>query len=225
MENQITINLIRELIFCKVSKLQTIRESKGLSIKQLSDLSGIDVSVVMRLEQGKTEVTDPNLQRLASILEVDVALLTDSSLCVSPYNWQFFNEIFRQYQQSRDMQMFKQQILNWMSIVLYEACQNWQENRQNSISVLYALEQKAKAVERGRLRDKKYAPFRTYFKTLQKQKFIEAQQSGKILKANRFVIWFLETCSNDVVIPYKKSNWYSKLTQLAQANNREFKQL
>ena len=51
---------------------------------------------------------------------------------------------------------------------------------------------------------------------------------GNILKKfneNSFVGWFLENKVNEVQIPYVKQNQKNKLRQLAQQNNREFKQL
>ena len=51
---------------------------------------------------------------------------------------------------------------------------------------------------------------------------------GNILKKfneNSFVEWFLENKVNEVQIPYVKQNQKNKLRQLAQQNNREFKQL
>ena len=46
---------------------------------------------------------------------------------------------------------------------------------------------------------------------------------GKKLTANGFVLWFIKTKATKISIPYRQSNWESKLNQLAQANNREFK--
>lgn len=43
------------------------------------------------------------------------------------------------------------------------------------------------------------------------------------MTANGFVTWFLENTPKNIEIPYSKNNLKSKLIQLAQANNREFK--
>ncbi|MBR5482455.1 MAG: hypothetical protein IKV11_00145, partial [Alphaproteobacteria bacterium] len=79
------------------------------------------------------------------------------------------------------------------------------------------------AIKRGYARDKKYAPFREYFKQLQRERFIIYQKQGKIMSANGFVLWFLNNQPKDMEIPYSRSNLKNKLIQLAQKNNREFK--
>ena len=84
-------------------------------------------------------------------------------------------------------------------------------------------DRKSQAKKRGKARDNKYAPFRKYFKNLQQQKFIEFKNAGLVLKASEFLYWFLENKTEEIVIPYKKSNQYYKLIGLAQDNNREFK--
>ncbi len=71
--------------------------------------------------------------------------------------------------------------------------------------------------------DKKYVPFREYFKKIQRQRFNKYMKLDKKLTANGFVLWFIKTKAAKISIPYRQSNWESKLNQLAQANNREFK--
>ena len=73
--------------------------------------------------------------------------------------------------------------------------------------------------------DKKFAPFREYFKKIQRQRFNKYMKLGKKLTANGFVLWFLKAKATKISIPYRQSNWESKLNQLAQANNRGFKKL
>ena len=53
--------------------------------------------------------------------------------------------------------------------------------------------------------------------------FIEYKKAGQKLTANRYVEWFLENISENVVIPYRESNIKNKLIQLAQQNNLELK--
>lgn len=114
-------------------------------------------------------------------------------------------------------------ILSWATEMLTEARKDWGEMRENSVDVLCRMERKEEAIKRGKARDKRYAPFREYFKNLQQQKFCDYQKQGKKLSANGFVKWFLEHQPKGIEIPYRRSNLTSKLIQLAQANAKEFK--
>ena len=89
--------------------------------------------------------------------------------------------------------------------------------------VLCKINRSQEAQKRAQSRDKKFAPFREYFKKIQRQRFNKYMKLGKKLTANGFVLWFLKTKAAKISIPYRQSNWESKLNQLAQANNREFK--
>ena len=123
-------------------------------------------------------------------------------------------------QQDRDLQ---QQILNWAADMLTEAREDWGALHATTIDAVITEDRKSQAKKRGKARDNKYAPFREYFKNLQQQKFIEFKNAGLVLKASEFLYWFLENKTEEIVIPYKKSNQYHKLIGLAQENNREFK--
>ena len=117
----------------------------------------------------------------------------------------------------------QEKIITWALDMLEEARADWSDMRASILDSIITYDRKAEAIKRGRARDKKYAPFREYFKDLQKQKFIEYQKSGKKMTANGFVTWFLENIPDEIIIPYKESNQYHKLIRLAEENNREFK--
>ena len=125
--------------------------------------------------------------------------------------------LLRQYQE------LQPKILAWAKDLLMEERKAWGEMRENSVDVLCQKERKEEAIKRGKARDKRYAPFREYFKNLQQQKFCDYQKQGKKLSANGFVKWFLEHQPIGIEIPYRRSNLTSKLIQLAQANAKEFK--
>ena len=114
-------------------------------------------------------------------------------------------------------------ITAWAKETLSEARAEWCAMRATSIEAVIKTDRKQQAINRGKRRDEKYAPFREYFKNLQRQKYISYQKEGKKMTANGFVRWFLENSPQDIKIPYCKENQKNKLIQLAQANNREFK--
>ena len=107
--------------------------------------------------------------------------------------------------------------------MLAEARGQWGETHSTTIDAIVTEDRKTQARKRGKARDNKYAPFRKYFKQVQKERFLEYKKAGLTLKSGEFLRWFLENRTEDIVIPYKKSNQNHKLLQLAQENNREFK--
>ena len=117
----------------------------------------------------------------------------------------------------------QEKIITWAEDMLEEARNDWSDMRAGVLDTIINYDRKQEALKRGQAHDKKYAPFREYFKNLQKQKFIEHQKSEKIMSANSFVRWFLENTPDEVTIPYKPSNQYNKLIKLAEENNRELK--
>lgn len=127
--------------------------------------------------------------------------------------------LLRQHQELQPL------ILAWAKEMLAEERKTWGEMRENSVSVLCQMERKEEAIKRGKARDKRYAPFREYYKAIQKQKYIEQHLSGKPFSANNFALWFLENNPDNVAIPYKLTNRLHKLIQLAQENNRELMNL
>ena len=117
----------------------------------------------------------------------------------------------------------QQQILDCMVDMMNEAREEWRELHATTIDAVVAEDRKAQAKKRGKARDNKYAPFREYFKQVQKEKFDEALKNGDKLTANGFAYWFLKNKENDMKIPYEEGNKLNKLIRLAEENNREFK--
>ena len=85
--------------------------------------------------------------------------------------------------------------------------------------------EKPKRKKRGKARNNEYAPFREYYKQIQKEEFDKASKEGRKLTANSFAHWYFKNKANDMQIPYIEQNQKNKLRQLAQQNNREFKKL
>lgn len=123
----------------------------------------------------------------------------------------------------RQNKEFQQQILSWAADMLTEDREEWKEIHSMTIDAVIKIDRKEQAQNRGKARDNKYAPFREYFKQVQKEKFDEALKKGKKLTANGFAHWFLKNRANDMKIPYTENNKLQKLIRLAEANNREFK--
>jgi len=222
-EKTISYELLQNLIYIVGNKLKTVREHQSLTIEQLAEMSGIDRERISSMEEHKIELLDADLCKIAEVLGIDGELLLDNSMLLDKQEERLFNNIFSQIKSPEDKKGLQEQILNWFSIVLYNKRQEWQNSRQDSIDILCSLQRKQNARERGQNRDKKYAPFREYFRNLQQQKFWEYQKQGKNMTANGFVLWFMAHLPTDIEIPYCQSNLKSKLIQLAQANNREFK--
>ena len=118
---------------------------------------------------------------------------------------------------------FQQQILSWAADMLAEAREHWGGTHSTTIDAIVTEYRKTQAQNRGKARDNKYAPFREYFKQVQKERFLEYKKARQKLTANRFVEWFLENLSENIKIPYRESNIKNKLVQLAQINDRELK--
>ena len=222
-EKVINYELLQKLVFGVGNKLKTVREHRGLSIEKLAEKSAVGKEHIAFMETHKIELLDSDLCKIAEVLGIDEGLLLDNSMLLTKQEEVLFNNIFSQIKSSEDKRYLQEQILNWLSIVLYGRRQEWQNTRQNSVDILCLLQRKQDALKRSQNRDKKYAPFREYFKNLQRQKFLEYQKQGKNMSANGFVVWFMEHLPEDISIPYRQSNLKNKLTQLAQANNREFK--
>ena len=117
----------------------------------------------------------------------------------------------------------QQEIIAWAEGLLEEARTEWSSVHNSLIGAIVTCERKKEAIKRGKARDKKYAPFRAYFKELQQQRFSENAKLGKKMTANSFVAWFIENIPSEIIIPYKESNQYHKLIKLAEENNREFR--
>ena len=118
----------------------------------------------------------------------------------------------------------RQQILSWAEDMLKEARAEWSERRNDTIESIIECHTRSEAKRKSDIKDQKYAPFREYFKKVQREHFDIALQNGYKLTANSFVDWFLAN-KTDIQIPYVEQNQKNKLRQLAQQNNREFKKL
>ena len=119
----------------------------------------------------------------------------------------------------------RQQILSWAAELLEEAREDWRELHNDTIESVIECHTRSEAKRKSDIKDQKYAPFREYFKQVQREQFDIALQNGGKLTANSFVEWFLENKANEVQIPYVEQNQKNKWRQLAQQNNREFKKL
>ena len=109
----------------------------------------------------------------------------------------------------------QEKIITWALDMLEEAHADWSDIRDSIWRVVITCDRKNEAIKRGRARDKKYAPFREYFKDLQQKRFVKYYEQEKIMSANSFVTWFLENTPKNIEIPYSKNNLKSKLIQLA----------
>ena len=117
----------------------------------------------------------------------------------------------------------QQELISWAENMLAEARKEWESMRTVSIDAIISCDRKKEAKRKASIKDKKYAPFREYFKKIQKEKYDKAIQNGCKLTALGFVNWFLSQNEHNIPLPYVKQNRQNKLIQLAQINNREFK--
>ena len=115
--------------------------------------------------------------------------------------------------QDKEMQ---QQILSWAADMLKEARAEWSERRNDTIESIIECHTRSEAKRKSDIKDQKYAPFREYFKKVQREQFDIALQNGYKLTANSFVKWFLANKANEMQIPYIEQNQKNKLRQLAQ---------
>lgn len=60
----------------------------------------------------------------------------------------------------------QQEIIAWAEGLLEEARTEWSSVHNSLIGAIVTCERKKEAIKRGQARDKKYAPFRAYFKEL-----------------------------------------------------------
>lgn len=59
------------------SRIKAVRESKGLSIRDLAELAGINKSQIVRIESGQSDPHYTTLLRIARALEVSVGEFAD----------------------------------------------------------------------------------------------------------------------------------------------------
>lgn len=132
-------------------------------------------------------------------------------------------DLFRREPLLKQNKELQDKITSLIKETLKEARDEWCDIRATTLAAIITCDRKAEAIKRGKARDKKYEPFREYFKSLQQKHFLEHAKIGQKMMANSFVVWFLENKPNEVIIPYKESNQYHKLIRLAEENNREFR--
>lgn len=123
---------------------------------------------------------------------------------------------------SKDLQL---QIIEWAKKLLAESRKEWSDMHTTLLDAVIQTDRRTEARRKCKERDKKYAPFREYFKKIQQEKYLRVLHSDGKLTANGFVEWFLKNKAQNIEIPYVKQNQKNKLRQLAQQNNREFKKL
>lgn len=57
------------------NRLKELREQKGLTQKQLSELSGVSLSLIIKLERGARKINNAqliNIKRIADVLECSI---------------------------------------------------------------------------------------------------------------------------------------------------------
>lgn len=133
------------------------------------------------------------------------------------------DDLIRRYKGRNVDTKFENELVVWAKNLIEECREEWNSLRKCTIDSLVKNNRRLEALRRGKCRDKRYAPFREYYKQVQYQKFVEYQKAGNNLTANSFAVWFLKNNSDKNIIPYKPTNQLSKLIQLAQRNNREFR--
>lgn len=117
----------------------------------------------------------------------------------------------------------KNLMVKWAESMLNECRKDWEEARNITIDSLVICREKEKARLGAKIRDKRYASFREYFKNVQKEEYMKCYKQGKTLKAKNFAKWFLANKRDDIDIPYVPQNQLNKLEQLAYYNNIKFK--
>ena len=70
-------NSARQLL---AKNLRALRRRSGCSQEELADLAGLHRTYLSQVERGIVNVTVDNLQRLADVLDVDVAALFNTSI-------------------------------------------------------------------------------------------------------------------------------------------------
>ncbi len=55
-------------------RIAALRKSKGLTVRQLADMTGINISNISRIENGETSPTVDTLNRLTQALDTEISL-------------------------------------------------------------------------------------------------------------------------------------------------------
>ena len=73
--------------------LKSLRETKGLTLKETADMLDVDLSMLAKIEKGQRSVSDVLFGRLASLFDVDEKMIRTLSLAdkvykaVQPYDF------------------------------------------------------------------------------------------------------------------------------------------
>jgi transcriptional regulator with XRE-family HTH domain len=65
--------------------LKKLRKNKGLTLKQLSEKSGLGLSTLGNFETGRYDMSPGNLEKLAEVLEVSVQEILENPPAPTPY--------------------------------------------------------------------------------------------------------------------------------------------
>ena len=216
---------LRCLILGEGNKVKNLRMLKKLTLSELAHSAAVSEERLKTVECQKAELIDMDLCQIANALNVDAELLLDSSICMDNQDMYWLRSILQNHKTETNFSRLQTQITNLIHIILYKNREQWSEMRKDSIAALCKCERKDCARKARKSRDEKYAPFREHFKQTQYEKFMQYHQEGKTLSANSFAKWYLTHKAEEMPIPYAKQNIANKLAQLAQKNNREFKEL
>lgn len=215
--------LWEEYILNTGNKIAFFRKFKKMSLETLATKTKIPLKTLETMENSSLELITPEISKLAAYFKVEPELLLSASSVIEVDKLRLLDFILRKFNQNQDIKSLQSQITNWIILTITDEIRHWQDSRKESVEALCKINRSQEAQKRAQSRDKKFAPFREYFKKIQKQRFNKYMKLGKKLTANGFVLWFLKNKAAKISIPYRQSNWESKLNQLAQANNREFK--
>ena len=220
MNNKTPPNIITILSTTSENKIKALRKAKGFSPSRLAKQAKIDKEQLLVWESSRVELITSELSKIAKVLQVGDDLLLDGAAVLPSADLRQLNYIFMQQKQKADISLLQTQILNWAVVLLHNVRKEWENMRASSFAAIAQMDRKQKAIKGAQIRDNRYKEFREKFKEIQYKKFLEEKKKGNQLKATRFANWFLK--QKNISIPYTESNQLHKLTQLAQANNREF---
>ena len=215
--------LWEEYILNTGNKIAFFRKFKKMSLETLAAKTKIPLKTLEMMENSSLELITPEISKLAAYFKVEPELLLSANNVIEIDKLRQLDFILRKFNQNQDIKSLQSQITNWIILTITDEIRHWQDSRKESVEALCKINRSQEAQKRAQSRDKKFAPFREYFKKIQRQRFNKYMKLGKKLTANGFVLWFLKNNAAKISIPYRQSNWESKLNQLAQANNREFK--
>ncbi len=216
-------SLWEEYILNTGNKVAFFRKFNKISLNTLATKTKIPLKTLEMMETASLKMITPEISKLATFFQIEPELLLTASSIIEADKLRQLDLIFHLFNQCKDIKTLQQQLTNWIILTITNERENWQNSRKESVEALCKINRAQEAQRRASARDKKYAPFREYFKKVQRQRFNNYMKLGKKLTAHGFVIWFLENKAGEITIPYRQSNRKSKLNQLAQANNREFK--